>query len=144
MGFPTLNQLRKSTRVPILSHLSMQGVYATCFSHRLYAFLHRLFGSDAFISPIGETHYYRASKADETEMVKAFTSELPVAQTLPLMTGGGSMSNLARLMTPYETAKVPYGIVLGGLIFNSDKPPKEMASAVVQRVEEVHRRTEVR
>ncbi len=138
LGFPTLHQLRKSTRVPILGHLSMQGVYATCFSHRLYALLHRLFGSDAFISPIGETHYYRASKADEAEMVNAFTSELPIAKTLPLLTGGGSMSNLASLMAPYEAAKVPYGIVLGGLIFNSSKPPREMARSVVQRVGEVH------
>ena len=137
MGFPTLNQLRKATRVPILAHLSMQGVYATCFSHRLYALLHRLFGSDAFISPIGETHYYRATKADEAEMVNTFTSELPVSKTLPLLTGGGSMSNLADLMAPYEAAKVPYGIVLGGLIFNSDKPPREMASAVVQRVADI-------
>ncbi len=139
MGFPTLNQLRKSTRVPILGHLSMQGVYATSFSHRLYALLHRLFGTDGFISPIGETHYYRASKADEAEMVNTFTSELPIPKTLPLLTGGGSMSNLAGLMAPYEKAKVPYGIVLGGLIFNSDKPPKEMARAVVQRVAAVHK-----
>jgi ribulose 1,5-bisphosphate carboxylase large subunit-like protein len=140
MGFPTLHQLRKSTRVPILAHLSMQGVYATCFSHRLYALLHRLFGSDAFISPIGDTHYYRASKADESEMVNAFTCELPVAKTLPLLTGGGSMGNLATVMTPYEAAKVPYGIVLGGLIFNSDQPPREMARAVVQKVAEVQQR----
>ena len=139
MGFPTLNQLRKATRVPILAHLSMQGVYAACFSHRLYALLHRLFGSDAFISPIGETHYYRATRADEAEMVSAFTSELPIGKTLPLLTGGGSMSNLGSLMAPYEATKVPYGIVLGGLIFNSDKAPREMASAVVQRVAEVHR-----
>ncbi len=139
MGFPMLNQLRKSTRVPILGHLSMQGVYATSFSHRLYALLHRLFGTDAFISPIGETHYYRASKADETEMVDTFTSELPIAKTLPLLTGGGTMSNLAGLIAPYEKAKVPYGIVLGGLIFNSERPPREMARRVVERVAEIHK-----
>jgi len=132
LGFPGLQQLRKTTRVPILAHLSMQGVYATCFSHRLYALLHRLFGSDAFISPIGETHYYRASKQDEQEMVDAFTSELPIAKTLPLLTGGGSLNNLESIMTPYEQRKVPYGIVFGGLIFNSDKAPEEMARTVVE------------
>ena len=139
LGFPGLHQLRKATRVPILAHLSMQGIYATCFSHRLYAMLHRLFGSDAFISPIGETHYYRASKADESEMVYTFTSDLPIAKTLPLLTGGGSMGNLEDIMTPYENAHVPYGIVLGGLIFNSERPPAEMAQKVVHTVSEVHR-----
>ena len=137
LGFPGLHELRKSTNVPILSHLSMQGVYATCFSHRLYAQLHRLFGCDAFISSIGDTHYYRASQADEIEMVRAFTSDLPIAKTLPLLTGGGSMENLSRIMMPYETAGVPYGIVLGGLIFNSAETPTEMAMALVQRVAQV-------
>lgn len=139
MGFPTLNQLRKTTRVPILGHLSMQGIYATCFTHRIYASLHRLFGTDAFISPIGNTHYYRATKEDEAEMVNTFTSELPIAKTLPMLTGGGSMENLATIMAPYEASKAPYGIVLGGLIFNSPKPPEEMARAVVQKVAAVHK-----
>ncbi len=138
MGFPTLNQLRKTTRVPILGHLSMQGIYATCFTHRIYALLHRLFGTDAFISPIGNTHYYRASKEDEAEMVTTFTSELPIAKTLPMLTGGGSMENLVSIMAPYEASKAPYGIVLGGLIFNSQKGPEDMARAVVQKVTAVH------
>jgi ribulose 1,5-bisphosphate carboxylase large subunit-like protein len=137
-GFPTLHELRKTTKVPILAHLSMQGIYATCFTHRIYALLHRLFGSDAFISPIGNTHYYRASKEDEAEMVNTFTSELPIAKTLPMLTGGGSMENLATIMAPYEASKQPYGIVLGGLIFNSQKSPEEMARTVVQKVAAVH------
>ena len=66
VGFPVLHELRRHTKVPILSHLSMQGVYASSFSHRLYAQLHRLFGCDAFISPIGETHYYRRPKPTNT------------------------------------------------------------------------------
>lgn len=144
LGFPALQQLRKSTRVPILAHLSMQGVYATCFSHRLYALLHRLFGSDAFISPIGETHYYRASKQDEQEMVHAFTSELPIAKTLPLLTGGGNLSNLESIMTPYEHQKVPYGIVFGGLIFNSGKAPEEMARTVVHNARTIQRKLDGR
>jgi len=69
--------------------------------------------------------------------VNTFTSELPVAKTLPLLTGGGNISNLASLIAPYETAKVPYGIVLGGLIFNSDKPPLVMARTVVEKIAEV-------
>jgi ribulose 1,5-bisphosphate carboxylase large subunit-like protein len=136
LGFPMLHELRKSTKVAILSHLSMQGIYATCFSPRLYALLHRLFGSDAFITPMGDTHYYRASREEEGEMVGALTSELPIAKTLPLLTGGGRLENLGAIMAPYETARVPYGIVLGGLIFNSERPPRDMASVVVQAVAE--------
>ncbi len=136
VGFPALHELRKHTKVPMLGHLSMHGIYATSFSHRIYGQLHRLFGCDAFISPIGETHYYRASKAEELEIVKVLTDELPIAKTLPMLTGGGSMSNLASIMAPYESAKVPYGIVLGGLIFNSEKPPQTMARAVVEKVAE--------
>ena len=143
LGFPLLHELRKMTEVPILSHLSMQGLYATSFSHRVYASLHRLFGADAFIAPIGDTHYYRASKEDEREMVSAFTSERPIAKTLPLLTGGGRMDNLAAIMSRNENAKVPYGIVLGGLIFNSEKTPREMARAVVQKVAEVKHGTTV-
>jgi ribulose 1,5-bisphosphate carboxylase large subunit-like protein len=137
LGFPLLHELRKIARVPILSHLSMQGVYATCFSNRIYALLHRLFGSDALITPIGDTHYYRASKEDEGEMANALTSELPIAKTLPLLTGGGRMDNLDTIMARHEATGVPYGIVLGGLIFNSDKGPQEMARAVVRKVAEV-------
>jgi|SRR5271166_5598614 len=140
IGFPALHELRKSTRVPLFSHLSMQGVYATCFSHRVYALLHRLFGSDAFITPIGDTHYYRASKEDEGEMISAFTSELPIAKTLPMLTGGGNMGNLATIVTRCESHSASYGIVLGGLIFNSDKSPKQMARTVVETVADVKKR----
>lgn len=138
MGFPMLNRLRRSTQVPIMGHLSMQGIYATCFSHRIFALLHRLFGCDALISPIGDTHYYRASKEEEVEIVTTLTSELPIANTLPLLTGGGSMENLSTIMAPYEAAKVPYGVVLGGLIFNSANKPAEMARAVVEKVASIH------
>jgi ribulose 1,5-bisphosphate carboxylase large subunit-like protein len=137
LGFPFLHELSKIGRVPILSHLSMQGLYATCFSNRIYALLHRLFGSDALITPIGDTHYYRASKADECEMVNALTAELPIAKTLPLLTGGGRMDNLPAIVARHEATGVPYGIVLGGLIFNSDKGPRDMAHAVVRKVAEV-------
>jgi ribulose 1,5-bisphosphate carboxylase large subunit-like protein len=143
LGFPLLHELRKIVQVPILSHLSMQGLYATCFSNRLYAALHRVFGSDALITPIGDTHYYRASQEDESEMVDALTSELPIPKTLPLLTGGGRMDNLGTIMARHEANDVPYGIVLGGLIFNSDKGPREMARAVVRKVMEVKQGTTV-
>lgn len=139
LGFPLLHELRRTARVPILSHLSMQGLYSTCFSNQLYALLHRLFGSDALITPIGDTHYYRASKNDEAEMVNALTSELPIARTLPLLTGGGRMDNLDTILARREAAHAPYGIVLGGLIFNSGKRPREMARAVVDKVGDVKR-----
>ena len=42
----------------------------------------------------------------------AAQQKMPIAKTLPLLTGGGSMENLATIMRPYEEAKVPYGIVL--------------------------------
>jgi len=141
LGFPLLHEVRKIARVPMLSHLSMQGLYATCFSNRLFASLHRLFGSDALITPIGDTHYYRASKEDEGEMVNALTSELPIAKTLPLLTGGGRMDNLGTVLARREASGSPYGIVLGGLIFNSGKGPREMARAVVEKVAEVKRGT---
>ena len=137
LGFPLLHELRKVARVPILSHLSMQGVYAACFSNRIYALLHRLFGSDALITPMGDTHYYRASKEDECEMVYTLTSEVPIAKTLPLLTGGGRMENLGTIMARHEVTGLPYGIVLGGLIFNSDRGPQEMACAVTRKVAEV-------
>ena len=142
LGFPTLHELSKVTKVPLLAHLSMQGIYANSFSLGLFAQLHRLFGSDAFITPIGETHYYRATKKDEMEMVSTFTSDLPIHKTLPMLTGGGRMDNLGQIMEPYHSNKVPYGIVLGGLIFGSEGTPREMASAVVRRIEEIKSKTQ--
>lgn len=136
IGFPMLHELRKTTCVPILSHLSMQGIYATCFSHTVFALLHRLFGADALITPIGDTHYYRATAEDESEMVRALTSDLSIAKTLPLLTGGGRMDNLEAIVERSEAAKVPYGIVLGGLIFNSTGTPQQMATAVVKKIAE--------
>ena len=74
-------------------------------------------------------------------MVNALTSELPIAKTLPLLTGGGRMDNLGAILARREASGAPYGIVLGGLIFNSGKGPREMARAVVTRVTEVKRGT---
>jgi hypothetical protein len=102
--------------------------------------LHRLFGSDALITPIGDTHYYRASTEDEIEIVSMLTSQMPIARTLPMLTGGGSMGNLATIVTRCESTGAPYGIVLGGLIFNSAKGPQEMAATVVETIAEVKRR----
>jgi hypothetical protein len=112
-------------------------MFASSFSHRIFVLLHRLFGCDALITPIGDSPYYRVSKEEEMEMVGVLTETAPVAKTLPLLTGGGRLDNLSALITPYEKAKIPYGVVFGALIFNSDGRPEEMARAVVQRVSEI-------
>ena len=70
-------------------------------------------------------------------MVYTLTSEVPIAKTLPLLTGGGRMENLGTIMARHEATGLPYGIVLGGLIFNSDRGPQEMACAVTRKVAEV-------
>ncbi len=134
IGFPLLNRLRKISRIPILSHLSLQGTFNQSFSPRLYAFLHRLFGCDAFITAIGEAGYYGASKQDEADMVDSLTKPLPIKATLPLLTGGARLQNLFELMSPYEEKSVPYGLVMGSFIFNSDESPKSMAQKVVQAI----------
>jgi hypothetical protein len=74
-------------------------------------------------------------------MVSALTSESPIAKTLPLLTGGGRMDNLGAVLARREATGAPYGIVLGGLIFNSGKGPREMARAVVTKVAEAKRGT---
>lgn len=136
IGFPMLNTIKKDTKVPILSHLSLQGTYRPSFSPKLYARLHRLFGCDALITPIGDTHYYRASKEEEHEMVKALTEDAPVKPTLPFLTGGGVLENVQEIMDPYERGQVPYGMVFGTLVFGSKETPEEMASAVTKLIKE--------
>ena len=132
IGFPLLNRLRKITKVPILSHLSLQGTFNQSFSPGLYAFLHRLFGCDAFIIAIGDSGYYGASKQDELDMVESVTSHLPIRRTLPLLAGGARLHNIEGIMAPYERGNIPYGLVFGSLIFNSAQSPGIMAGQVVE------------
>lgn len=136
IGFPMLYTISRNTQTPILSHLSLQGTYRPSFSPRLYARLHRLFGCDALITPIGDTHYYRASKEEEFEMVKALTEDAPVKPTLPFLTGGGVLENVKEIMDPYEREGMPYGMVFGTLVFGSKETPEEMARAVTKLIKE--------
>ena len=134
IGFPLLNQIRQISRIPILSHLSLQGSFNSTFSPGLYAFLHRLFGCDAFITAIGDSGYYAASRAGELEMSKCLTEPLPIRRTLPLLTGGARLHNVCEIMEPYEREAIPYGLVFGSLVYNSDFSPMIMAERVKDAV----------
>jgi ribulose 1,5-bisphosphate carboxylase large subunit-like protein len=134
IGFPMLNTISRDSKVAILSHLSLQGTYRPSFSPRLYAMLHRLFGCDALITPIGDTHYYRASKEEEHEMVTALTEEAPVKPTLPFLTGGGTLENIGEIVEPYLQKKVPYALVFGTLVFGAEETPEQMARSVMEEI----------
>jgi ribulose 1,5-bisphosphate carboxylase large subunit-like protein len=137
IGFPMLRTLRMMTRIPLLSHVAMQGTYLDSFCPKVFAQLHRLFGCDAFITPIGDVGYYRIDKGQEQDMVHEFVKELPIRKTLPLLTGGARLRNLREVMTPYQAFDIPYGIVFGTQIFGSDEGPAEMARVVVEKVAEI-------
>jgi|GEM_PF-2316079 len=134
IGFPMLHEIRKITKVPILSHVSLEGVYANSFSPKLFAFLHRLFGCDAFTNPIGDVDYFNVTREEEKKMAIEFTRALPIKKTLPLLTGGARLHNLKNIINPYEELKIPYGVVFGSLVFSSDKPPEEMCKLTVELV----------
>ena len=131
MGFPMLHEIRKITKVPILSHVALQGVYASSFSPKLFAKLHRLFGCDAFTNPIGEVDYFKVNRKEEKEMAIEFTKELPIKKTLPLLTGGARLNNLLDIARPYKEMKIPFGVVFGSLIFSYGQPPNEMCKRVI-------------
>ena len=134
IGFPMLQVISRDTKVPILSHLSLQGTYCPSFSPRVFAMLHRLFGADALIAPIGNTHYYRTSKEEEWEIVQALTEEAPVKPTLPFLTGGGALENMHEIMEPYEKSGTPYAMTFGTLVFGSNETPQEMATKVTEKI----------
>ena len=136
IGFPMLQRIASQTKVPILSHLSLQGTYMSTFSPKLIALLHRLFGCDALITPIGDTEYYRAAKADELEMARALTSPAPGRATLPFLTGGGTIDNVQDIMAPYEADQLPYGLVFGTQVFGSDQSPETMAAELKRLIQE--------
>lgn len=139
IGFPQLHEIRKISKVPICSHLAMQGAYHCTFSPKMFAAIHRLFGADAYITPLGETKYFGVSKAVEKEMVIEFTKEQPIKKTLPLLAGGARLQNLGKIMKPYEKMNTPYGIGFGALIFASDEEPGGMCKKVVEKVKEFKR-----
>ena len=137
LGFPMVNQLCRITKVPLLSHLSLQGTYNGTFHPALYAFLHRLFGCDAFITAIGDSGHYAASKKEmETDMVTLLTRDsLPIRKTLPMLAGGAKPSNVGKIMEVYEKQSIPYGIVFGSYIYGSDEAPQSRAADVVKAIE---------
>lgn len=137
LGFPMLHSIKSRSNVPIFSHNAMQGTFQYSFRPKVFAFLHRLFGCDAFLNPIGDVDYYRISVAEEHEMALEFTRDLPIKKTLPLLGGGARLHNLEQIMPFYEENSIPYGLVFGTLIFVSEQPPKEMARLVVERVKEI-------
>lgn len=136
IGFPLLHEIRKNTKVPLLSHVALQGVYASSFSPKVFAMLHRLFGCDAFTNLIGEVDYFNVDREQEKEMALEFTKELPIKKTLPLLTGGARLHNLIDIITPYEQMGIPYGVVFGSLIFASEKPPTEMCRQVINVIDD--------
>src|SRR3989304_434160 len=131
LGFPMLYEIRKITNVPILSHVALQGIYAQSMSPSLFAKLHRLFGCDAFINPIGEVGYFKVNREEEKEMAIEFTKDLPIKKTLPLFAGGARLNNLLEIIQPYEKMKIPFGVVFGSLIFSYPSPPSEMCRKVI-------------
>lgn len=141
IGFPMLHELKKFTNVPLLSHVAMQGTYHGSFSPKVFAQLHRLFGCDAFITPIGGVNYYKVDKQEEIQMVEELTRELPIKKTLPLLTGGARLHNLESIISTYEKTDTPYGVVFGTQIFSSSGDPEEMAKAVVSKVHELKTQT---
>jgi len=140
IGFPMLQEIRKITNVPILSHVALQGVYGSSFTPKVFAQLHRLFGCDAFTNPIGKVNYFNIDRKEEKEMVIEFTKELPIKKTLPLLTGGARLNNLFDIIKPYEEMNVPYGVVFGSLIFASDDTPANMCRRTIEEVEKYKNR----
>ena len=137
IGFPMLHEIRKITRIPILSHVAMQGVYANSFSPKVFALLHRLFGCDAYTNPIGDVGYFNVDRKQEKEMAIEFTKNLPIKKTLPLFTGGARLNNLRLIIKPYEKLKIPYGVVFGSLIFASEDSPAHMCQKTIKKIREI-------
>lgn len=137
MGFPMLHQLRRVLAVPILSHVSLQGIFHRSFTPRLFARMHRLFGCDAFITPIGDVNYFSVHRHDESEMVRAFTEDLPIRKTLPVLTGGLRVHNLPDVIGPYHGAGTPYGLAFGAQVFcASEGSPSDACRKIVERVQQ--------
>jgi 2,3-diketo-5-methylthiopentyl-1-phosphate enolase len=139
LGFPMLNEISKISKVPIISHPALQGVYGYSFSQKVFAMLHRLFGCDGFISPIAGVDYFNVNKQEEKGIVIEFTKNLPIKKTLPLLAGGARINNLKSIITPYEKMKVPYGLAFGSQIFAYGENPSEMCKNVINEIDRIKR-----
>lgn len=133
IGFETLHEISKMTKVPLLSHPALQGVYRSSFSPKVFAMLHRLFGCDGYISPLGDKDYFNVTREEEKQMVIEFTKDLPIKKTFPLLCGGARINNIKEVMEPYEEMKVPYGLVFGSQVFSYEEPSK-MCEEIIKEV----------
>ncbi|MEW6295347.1 MAG: RuBisCO large subunit C-terminal-like domain-containing protein [Candidatus Diapherotrites archaeon] len=137
LGFPLLHEIKKISKVPIISHPALQGVYGYSFSHKVFAMLHRLFGCDGYICPIADVDYFNVSKQEEKEIIMEFTKDLPIKKTMPLLAGGARINSLKNIMAPYEKMRIPYGLVFGYQIFADDKKSSQMCKNVVEKVRRI-------
>jgi len=135
MGFPLVKSVRDTSNVPLCSHMAMQGTFAKNFSAKMFAKLHRLFGCDSFIVPIGGTDYYNLSKEEEKEMMDEFTKELPIKKTLPILVGGASPKNIVEIVEPYKKIGIPFGVAFGTFIFTAGTDPYENCKFIVEKLE---------
>lgn len=133
IGFPMLNEIKKNSKVPLCSHMAMQGTFAATFSAKVFAKLHRLFGCDAYILPIGGAGYYSLTKKEEKEMIEEFTKELPIKKTLPIIVGGADPDNVKELAKPY--IGFPFGIAFGSFIFSRKKKPSQQCKLVTDELD---------
>ncbi len=119
IGFPLLNQIKKVSKTPLCTHMALQGILSQSLSPALVAKLHRLFGCDAYVMPIGGRDYYRLSLEDELKMIHEFTKDLPIKKTLPIIVGGATPANIKSILKeiPRES---PFGIAFGSFIFSND------------------------
>jgi len=127
IGLPSLVRFRH----PIIAHLALQGIFRDSFSPRLWATIHRLFGCDAYMTPLGDTGYFSAGVEAEREMVEAFTEPAPIRPTLPILVGGINGRNAREISRRYES---PVGLATGGYIFGGDTEARcrEIHDAVVR------------
>jgi ribulose 1,5-bisphosphate carboxylase large subunit-like protein len=140
IGFPYLRALRRRSKVPLLSHLAILGIFSPTFSAGMFAFLHRLFGCDAFMTPIGEGGYYKATPEMELDIMTALTEELPVKRSLPILTGGARKSNLEQIAGRHVRSGIPFGVAMGAQIFATAGEPKALAESVISELQLIRQR----
>lgn len=137
IGFPMLNEIKKISKVPLCSHMAMQGTFTKDFSARVFAKLHRLFGCDAYILPFGDADYYSITKKEEKEMVEEFTKDLPIKKTLPIIVGGAAPNNIKERVRPYKDTGIPFGIAFGSFIFSTKEKPSLQCKLITDELNKI-------
>lgn len=138
LGFPMFNEIKKISKIPLCAHMAMQGTFTASFSVKVWAKLHRLFGCDAYVLPIGGTGYYALTKKEENEMVDEFTKNLPIKKTLPILVGGANPKNLKRLIKPYLDKSTPFGIAFGSFIFSDKEKAVKQCKKIISKLKNFH------